>query len=225
MYLRQCCKEMVGMYIAVSVEQWTGRWQKAQKARRARSKAQRRQGRSRESGEQQGGCGASRERERGERNATQPVVCVTATGAQASSDGRSGRRPAAPGSSAIALLCMRASSADDCAALCCSRHGQGPWCRSREQQRQAARWRQGRLRRGRRVRRERTCPASRSAAEPCSMTCVRWDSVGGQQALLSAAATATRAVQRRVCPLRGLERAIGPLAARSGCGESSSNSV
>jgi hypothetical protein len=86
-----------------------------------------------------------------------------------SSDGPSGRRRAAPGSSAMALLCMRASSADDCAALCCSRHGQGPWCRPREQQRRAARWRQGRLRQGRRVRRERTCPAAGSAAESCSM--------------------------------------------------------
>jgi hypothetical protein len=169
MYLRQRCKEMVGMCIAVSVEQRTCRWQSAPRAWSARSKAQHMQGRSRASGGQQGGCGASGERERGERNASPPAVCATAAGAQSSSDGPSGRRRAAPGSSAMALLCMRASSADDCAALCCSRHGQGPWCRPREQQRRAARWRQGRLRQGRRVRRERTCPAAGSAAESCSM--------------------------------------------------------
>jgi hypothetical protein len=53
-------------------------------------------------------------------------------------------------------------------------------------------------------------------------TCVRWDSVGGQQALLSAAVTAARAVQGRLCLLCGLERAVGPLAARSGVAEAAS---
>jgi hypothetical protein len=197
MYLHQRCKEMIGMRVAVPVEQWTGRWQRAQKARRARSKAQRRQGRSRASGGQQGGCGASGERERGERNATPPAVCATAAGAQASSDGPSGRWPAVPGSSAIALLYMRASSADDCAALCCACHGRSP----RDSSESSSREPRNRARndcgedgvcgaRGR-VR----CPAAQQS--DAAWTCVRWDSVGGQQALLSAAATAARAVQRR----------------------------